>query len=420
MENIGNDSISKNSPSTPSESLKLKELVGAIQDLSLARSLEEVMNIVKVAARELTGADGATFVLRDGDMCYYAEANAIQPLWWKGNRFPMKDCIGGWVMTSAKPAVIKDIYVDDRIPVDAYRNTFVKSMAMVPIRTKAPIGAIGNYWSSPHEATTEEIEVLQALADSTSIALENVELYDNLEKKVRERTRELESFTYSVSHDLKAPLRGISGFAEILLEDFAKEIPAEGQGYLQRIQSSASRMNELIEALLSLSRLSRMDMEFVKFDITNLARKVYQEVIQKDAPGGSEFSTSGEDKVTADPRLIRIVLDNLLGNAFKFSRKQAHPKIEFGIESNPSGEKVYFVRDNGAGFDRAHSENLFQPFRRFHSASDFEGTGIGLAIVQKVISRHGGRLWAESEVGKGSKFSFTLPQIRFDKASPDT
>jgi putative two-component system response regulator len=157
------------------------ELLAAIQHLSLARSLPEVQSIVRTAARRLTGADGATFVLRDGDDCFYADEDAISPLW-KGQRFPTHTCISGWVMDHRQAVVIRDVYGDPRIPQDAYRPTFVQSLAIVPIRQYQPIGAIGNYWSAHHAASDEEVQVLQALADSTAVALENVRTYQQLEE----------------------------------------------------------------------------------------------------------------------------------------------------------------------------------------------------------------------------------------------
>jgi diguanylate cyclase (GGDEF)-like protein len=166
-------------------------LLQVVQDLSLARDLPRLMEIVRHAARTLTGADGATFVLRDGDQCYYAEEDAIQPLW-KGSRFPMRTCISGWVMMNRAPVIIEDIYADARIPIEAYRPTFVRSLAMVPIRAKDPVGAIGNYWARQYRPSDLQLKILQALADTTSVALENVQLYGTLENRVQERTAELE------------------------------------------------------------------------------------------------------------------------------------------------------------------------------------------------------------------------------------
>jgi putative nucleotidyltransferase with HDIG domain len=152
-----------------------------VQELSFARSISEIQSVVRTVARRLTGADGATFVLRDGDYCLYADEDAISPLW-KGQRFPIDVCIGGWAMLNRMPVAIEDIYADDRIPHDSYRPTFVKSLAMVPIRTLDPVGAIGNYWASSHQPTTDELELLQALADSTAVAIENVRVYEELER----------------------------------------------------------------------------------------------------------------------------------------------------------------------------------------------------------------------------------------------
>lgn len=166
-------------------------LVAAIQELSLARTVAAIAEIVRCTARRLTGADGATFVLRDGDQCHYADEDAIGPLW-KGRRFPLKNCISGWVMLNRRPVIIPDIYADERIPHDAYRPTFVRSLVMVPIRTMAPLGAIGNYWAQLRYPTADEVNILQALADSTAVALESVRVFEELEARIRTRTADLE------------------------------------------------------------------------------------------------------------------------------------------------------------------------------------------------------------------------------------
>lgn len=181
----------------------LERLVAAVQDLSRARTLDRIMVIVRLAARELTGADGATFILRDGDLCHYAEENAVAPLW-KGRRFPMGACISGWVMLNRQPAVIEDISRDERIPQDAYKPTFVKSLAMVPIRTADPVGAIGNYWAERRSPSCDEVALLQALADSTSVAMENVRVYGEIEQLLRDRTVELQQ-----ARDEVKTLRGL-------------------------------------------------------------------------------------------------------------------------------------------------------------------------------------------------------------------
>src|SRR6185437_13379687 len=210
----------------------MQQLVAVVQRLSLARDLPTIMDIVRRAARSLVNADGASFILRDGDRCFYAEEDAIGPLW-KGQRFPIEACISGWCMLNRTALAIEDIYQDARIPHDAYRPTFVKSLVMTPIRTVEPIGAIGVYWAQTHRATQEETELLKALADSACIAIEAADVFANLERKVAERTaevghrntelellnKELETFSYSVAHDLRSPLITIDGFAQVLLEN---------------------------------------------------------------------------------------------------------------------------------------------------------------------------------------------------------
>src|SRR5574341_1374766 len=202
---------STNRAEDPDRRAGSERIIGVIQELSMARDLAGIQEIVRHAARELTGADGATFVLRDGERCFYADEDAIEPLW-KGKRFPMSACISGWAMLNRRAAVIEDIYSDPRIPVEAYRPTFVKSLAMIPIRTKAPVGAIGNYWARRHLASAEEVRLLQALADSTSIAIENVTLLSELRaaKEAAEVASWLKvGFLATVSHVLRTPLNPI-------------------------------------------------------------------------------------------------------------------------------------------------------------------------------------------------------------------
>src|SRR5262249_15081008 len=190
-------------------------LVEVVQRLSLARDVATVQDTVRSAARRLTGADGATFVLRDGDRCYYADEDAIAPLW-KGQRFPMSACISGWTMLHRQPAVIEDIYADDRIPHDAYRPTFVKSLVMVPIRTLDPIGPIGNYLARRHEPTSEEVQLLQAWADTTAVAMENVRVFTELEERVRARTAELEAANRDLIAAQQQADRVFAAYARVL------------------------------------------------------------------------------------------------------------------------------------------------------------------------------------------------------------
>ncbi len=391
----------------------MKRLVGAVQELSLAHSLDAIMAIVRTAARELTGADGATFVLRENDQCHYADEDAIEPLW-KGQRFPMSACISGWAMLNKKPAVIDDIYDDPRIPALAYRPTFVKSLVMVPIRTEAPIGAIGNYWARRHLATAEEVELLQALANTTAVAIENVHVYEELEQRVRDRTlqleaanRELETFSYSASHDLQAPLRRIDGFTQLLLKHGKLDgRPAE---YFGCILSETKRMMELIHDLLRLAKFARAELHCQRVNLSAMAGELLARLQASDPERRAEFFIEEGVEAHGDPGLLRVVLENLFSNAWKYSSKSEAVKIEFGSMRQEDGARAFFVRDNGAGFDARMAGKLFAPFQRLHSEEEFAGTGVGLATVRRIIHRHAGRVWADAEVDKGATFYFTLP-----------
>jgi signal transduction histidine kinase/CheY-like chemotaxis protein len=401
----------------------MKRLVSAVQQLSLARSLDAVMAVVRRAARELTGADGATFVLRDNGQCYYADEDAISPLW-KGQRFPMSACISGWAMLNKQPAVIEDIYADARIPADAYRPTFVKSLVMVPIRTTEPIGAIGNYWAHPHRPTAEEVEVLQALANTTAVAMESVELYSDLERRVQDRTRqlhaanqELEAFSYSVSHDLQAPLRAIGGFTDLVREECETKLSEQGKRYLEKVIGQTKRMGELIGDLLRLARLVRADLRVEKVELSRLAQLVCS-TLQSNMPQRVVDLRIEEGlEAQGDAGLLRVALENLLSNAWKYTSKRPSAVIEFGMTTVADGERAFFVRDNGAGFDMTYATRLFAPFQRMHRPEDFPGNGVGLATVQRIVHRHGGRLWVETAVDQGATFFFTLPESAKESAA---
>lgn len=218
---------------------------------------------------------------------------------------------------------------------------------------------------------------------------------------------ELESFSYSVSHDLRAPLRVIDGFSAALLEDCAAQLDQMGRDYLQRIRAGTQRMAVLIDDLLNLSRVARSEMRRDSVDLSVLALSVAAE-LQKMQPNRSvDFRIEPGVEATGDPHLLRVVLENLLGNAWKFTSKRTCPQIEFG-RTSVNGAQAYFVRDNGAGYDSAYSSKLFAAFQRLHGANEFPGTGVGLATVQRIIRRHGGTIWAEGEIDKGASFYFTL------------
>ncbi len=241
-------------------------------------------------------------------------------------------------------------------------------------------------------------------------------LNTDLERRVRERTnelvvlnRELEAFSYSVSHDLRAPLRSIDGFSQILLEDYERDLDEQGREYLRRIRAATGRMSQLIDAMLDLARLSRVELRREKVDLSAIARAVATELRRTQPERQVEFHITPGLRTAADPRLLRVLLENLLGNAWKFTSKKPHATIEFGA-TEAGGERAYFVRDNGAGFDMAYAGKLYGVFQRLHSSAEFEGTGIGLATVHRIVHRHRGRTWAEGAVGHGATFHFTLPK----------
>ena len=395
---------------------QMLRLLTAVQDLSLARDVPAIQAIVRRAARDLTGADGATFVLKDADKCYYADEDAIGPLW-KGQRFPLTACISGWVMANKEPVVIEDIFNDARVPIEAYRPTFVKSLAMVPIRTKDPIGAIGNYWAQRRRAEPEEIEMLQALANTTAVAMENVQVYAELENRVKDRTRlleqtnrELETFSYSVSHDLRSPITAIMGFAQLLSETAGEGSVEEVRNFCDRIIHHAHRMSGLIRDLLRLAKVAQTELKFQSVDLSEIASQTLARLKEGDQTRTVRTVVSGNLTAQADPELAGIVMDNLLSNAWKYTSKKEEAVIEFGGKSDPQNGFVFFVRDNGAGFDPRSATRLFAPFQRLHDDKQFAGVGVGLATVQRIVHKHGGRIWAEGAVDEGATFYFTLPE----------
>ncbi|MGB2981697.1 MAG: ATP-binding protein, partial [Candidatus Zixiibacteriota bacterium] len=219
--------------------------------------------------------------------------------------------------------------------------------------------------------------------------------------------KELEAFSYSASHDLRAPLRTIDGFSRALLEDYPDKLDETGKDYLQRVRSATERMGQLIDDLLNLSLTMRREMRREEANLSHLASTVAADLQGTIPERQVEFVVQDEVLAHGDARLLRELLENLLGNAWKFTAKNSHPRIEFGI-TEKEGEEVYFVRDNGVGFDMTYADKLFVPFQRLHSDSEFSGNGIGLALVSRIINRHGGRIWAEGEVDKGASFYFTL------------
>ncbi len=242
-----------------------------------------------------------------------------------------------------------------------------------------------------------------------------------LEQRVAERTEELEhraielqaanseldAFAYSVSHDLRAPLRSIDGFSQVLLEDYGAQLDEAGRDSLQRVRAASQRMATLIDDLLKLARVTRAEMRTERVDLTGMARDIVADIQRTTPDRQVEFAIAPGLEAEGDARLLRVVLDNLLSNGWKYTGKQPQPRVEFtAVDEN--GDRVFVIKDNGAGFDMKYADKLFGVFQRLHSTAEFEGTGVGLATVRRIITRHGGRIWAEGVVDQGATFYFTL------------
>jgi signal transduction histidine kinase len=292
-----------------------------------------------------------------------------------------------WTMIAFMPRSVLDA---DLAPLE---QRLMTAAAILLLLFAAASGFLGFYWEQ--QRSSEE----QMKALNQRLARDNAEL-DAVNK-------ELESFSYSVSHDLRAPLRAIDGFSQALHEDYADRLDAEGMGYLQRVRQAAQRMGVLIDDLLRLAHVTRTELVREQVDLTDMADKVLQELQRADPQRHVAASVAPGLKASADGRLMRVVLDNLLGNAWKFTGRRDPGRIEFGIET-VDGQRAYYVRDNGAGFDMTYAGKLFGAFQRLHDAKEFPGTGVGLATVQRAIRKHGGHIWANAKPNEGATFYFTL------------
>jgi signal transduction histidine kinase len=251
----------------------------------------------------------------------------------------------------------------------------------------------------------------QLLAESEHAARELAEARAELVRDLEHKNRELESFSYAVSHDLRAPLRRIDSFSRAVLESQGERLDEAGQRYLERVCEASQHMSQLIDDVLYLSRVTRAELRDQEVDLSALATMILSRLQESEPERKVELRIRPGVVVSGDGQLLRIALENLLENAWKFSGKQPEARIEFGV-TQASGEPTYFVRDNGAGFDMTYVDRLFGPFQRLHPQVEFPGSGIGLATVQRIIHRHGGRVWAEGLVGQGATFQFTLGRSR--------
>lgn len=299
----------------------------------------------------------------------------------------------------------------------------VQAFISAPLLMLAQIAnTINRFKDYSLRARTDRQDELGQLVQAFNGMLDTIELQnrallhanEHLEEEVQTRTselratnRELEAFTYSVSHDLRSPLRSVDGFSAALLEDCGAQLDNTGRNYINRIRAASQRMGTLIDSLLHLSRVSRQDMRYTTVNLSDMADDIVEVLASNHPDITVTFSRADDLMAHGDNDLLRVLLENLLGNAWKYSSKTKSPTVELGVHDR-SGDKVYFVRDNGAGFDMKYVDKLFSPFQRLHSDYEFHGLGIGLATVARIVHRHGGEIWAEAQVNQGAIFYFTL------------
>jgi signal transduction histidine kinase len=376
-------------------------LLAAARDLAGAREPGRVMEIVRRAARELTGAQGVTFVLREGPLVRYADEDAISPLW-KGQRFPVTACVSGWAMVHRQTVVIEDVYADPRVPIAAYAPTFVKGMAMVPVRVEDPVAAIGAYWEERHRATPREVSLLEALAGLASVALANAGLWADLRGAVEAR----DEFLAIASHELRTPLTPL-----VLQLDRADRALERGEAEtvgaaLGRMRSALGRLGRLVDELLEVSRAARgsISLERDEADLAAIARDAVGSLPDRERARVA-LAVSGPVRGRWDRQRLDHVVRGLLSNALKFGGDlPVHVAVD-----EAGGRARLVVRDHGVGISAEDQARIFDRFERAVSTRHFGGFGLGLWLVREVVEAHGGKVEVWSRPGEGSAFTLLLP-----------
>lgn len=420
-----------------------KALFRAIARLREPLDLETLFRATAIEVRQLLNAD------RVGMFRFYPDSG------WNDGEFVSEDVDRAF--SSAMAQKVHDDCFGDRYAIDyqhgriqavadiynaGLSDCHIKILAQFQVRANLIVPLLQNQklWgllcihqcSAPRQWQEIEIEFATQLANHLGVALQHAELMAELRTEIDERqqaeqraialnqglrqaivelkavNKELEAFSYSVSHDLRAPLRSIDGFSQALLEDCSAQLDPMGQDYLRRIRSATQRMGHLIDDLLTLSRVTRSDMHLETVDLSRIASRICTELQQTQLERQVEFAIQPSLVAQGDTHLLQVVLENLLNNAWKFTSNHLQAKIEFGAIAQDSGIFAYFVRDDGIGFDMAYGDKLFSPFQRLHAIGEFPGNGIGLATVQRIVYRHGGRVWAEAAIERGATFYFTL------------
>jgi len=392
---------------------RIEDLLVVLRGLSAAHDLEGIQSVIRASVRRVIGADGITLVLRDGDRCFYADEDAIAPLW-KGQRFPMSACISGWAMLNRAAAIIEDIYADARIPVDAYRPTFVKSLAMVPVRREGPIAALGAYWASPHRATDGEVRTLEAIADAISIALMNVQLIGDMQaalEEAREANRAKDEFLAMVSHELRTPLTAVLGWTAMLRKG---TLPvATATRALEVVERNARAQLDLVEDLLATSQAAsgRLQLAPRPTAAGDVLREALAAVAADAGAKHLTVTTAVDDvaPIQADPDRLRQIFWNLLKNAVEFTPEGG--TVHAALRATPGAVEIE-VRDSGEGIAAEVLPYVFDRFRQGDSSPSRRhgGLGLGLALVRDLVELHGGRVTASSDgAGHGARFVVRLP-----------
>jgi signal transduction histidine kinase len=388
-------------PADRAGSAEAARLLQAALDLAGAQDVSRVAEVVREAARALTGADGVTFVLREGEQCHYFDEDAVAPLW-KGMRFPISSCISGWAMRNRRSVAIEDVYSDERIPHEHYRRTFVKSLAMVPVRPEEPVGAIGAYWATPHRASWRELGHLDAVAGFAAVALANVTLVAQLRQAIDAR----DAFLAVAAHELRTPLSALAlqvGLCERHLAAGRRDVvPAT----VARIARGTGRLAELVERLLDTSSLGRLPAppRREELDLAALARSVAEEL---GAEAEADLRVDAPVPVVGRWDRVRLaqVLEDLLSNALKFGPGRP---IELAVAAAEGRARVV-VRDRGIGIAPEDQARIFERFERAVPTRNYGGLGLGLWRVRETVEAHGGRVAVESVPGEGSSFTVDLP-----------
>ncbi len=386
-------------------------LIQTIQSLTGASNVERIFELVRQTARALVPCDGTIIALREGDLFRVVEEDSVQSLW-KGRRLPVEGSIEGWVMRQRSAVAVPDVMADVRLSQDAYRDTFIKSLAMAPIRSHDPFGTIGLYWGRPHQPTAEELDLLQALADITAFAYEGLQLQIGLEQRMDERMQELDTTRSDLENvaqwllrELRAPFRQIE--RAVRPPDGATALAGDRDQMAQAVIHGGREFDALTDGISNFLRSGRTPLRREQIDVTMLVRGVWRE-LEEGERIQAELRLSLLPAVHADRALLRTALRNILSNARKFTRGQPQGVVEVTVQ--PDGdETVFVVTDNGVGCDLKKATRLFSMLQRYHPEDAVPGAGAGLAIAQRIIRRHGGRIWAKSQPNEGMAIHFTLP-----------